>query len=192
MKNSIACTIFGFAILTFSHKSFSQNNYIKLILSSKEISNTKSDTSIKSIEKSALSDSIIVEYRNGSKNIYAPENIWGYESKGGITYRYYKGKFMTVNQLDSLTIYSKIVSQVKSNPVARISYTYYYFSKTPDSEILNLDKKTIKNQFSDNQCFLNKVSSGFKWLEDYSTYDKARKSYKIVEFYKECLNISQQ
>lgn len=132
------------------------------------------------------SDSLIINYTDGTKKIEKSDDVWGYKNKDGVFYRKHKNDFLRVEQQDSLIIYSTTTSTIKSNPVARITYKYYYFSKSLHSEVFPLEKKWLLQEFNNNNCFIEKIKHSFKWYQDYSNYDTKRKTYKIVELYKEC------
>lgn len=155
---------------------------VKLIYTSSQIRQPDT-TAYKSIRKAFWSDSLIVKTTDKKKQMLAPDAIWGCDYKNryysNIYYRYYRGRFFYVREMDSLFIYSIHHSSRYSQ------HTHFYFSKTPDAEIFPLNKKTIRIQFSNNSCLLNKLNN-LKWYQSLSDYDRKKQSYRITEVYKEC------
>jgi hypothetical protein len=169
------------AILLVCSLTHAQTGSIRILYKSTDIANIYKDTlAVKSVHSAIWSDSLIVKLQNKLKLTMAPESIWGYQSKDGIVYRYYKGEFFEVRQMDSLYIYSR----------SRINYRFistdYYFSKGSDGKIFDLTVKNLRAQFSENSCFVEKIENGFKWYQDYSSFDKTKREYRMIELYKSC------
>lgn len=166
------------AILSFN-SVFGQRT--RIIFNSSNVPDNIQDTLlIKSIRIAFWSDSIIVKLKNKQKLVFGSEDIWGYQSKDKSIYRYYNGEFIEVRKIDTLNFYSKKRYGYKS------SHTDYYLSKTLDSEMFKLTTRNLKKYFSDNPCFIGKINNELKWYQDYSSFDKSKGTFRIIEFYKSC------
>lgn len=168
-------------IMMFSYFVFAQSNYgSKLIYNSKQVGKSGSDTlKIKNIHAALLSNSLIVKLDNNKKIVFKKDEVWGYQDQKGIYYRYNEGQFYKVQQLDALIIYSQRTGFKSLDKD-------YYFSKTLDSKIINLSRKNLKKEFSDNNCFLEKLDKELKWYHGYLSFDNADVGYIIENIYKQC------
>ncbi len=154
-------------------------NKINLIYNITDINKPSNDTfNIKKVSIVNHSDSIIIILKNRNKITFPPGKIWGYQDSHNTIYRYFDGDFYYVRQLDTMIIYSRVGG--KSNK--------YYFSEGGNGKILSLGTKSLKKEFANNACLLNKIANEYKWYQDYSAYNKKTKSYRIVEFFKYCLD----
>lgn len=175
MKN----LIFAILVCAVVNSTFGQKT--RIIFNSSNITEPSKDTlCIKKIRTAFWSDSVIVKLKNKQKLIFGPDKIWGYQSKNKTIYRYFNGEFIEVRQIDSLVFYSKHRAGYKS------SHTDYFMSKTLDSEVFKLTSKNLKKHFSDNPCFIEKINKELKWYQDYSSFDRSKGSFKLIEFYKAC------
>jgi len=57
--------------------------------------------------------------------------------------------------------------------------------------MFKLTTKNLKKNFSDNPCFLEKIDKELKWYQDYSSFDKSKGIFRIIEFYKSCVRLKQ-
>jgi hypothetical protein len=167
------------SFVSFSLSFFAQGKGISVFSTSKEMFNTETKFSgIKSLRLALWSDSIVLVSQDKNKIKLDSKSVWGYQSKGAIIYRIYKNDFYKISQADSLSmcIYTK-----KSG-----KYTKYYFSKSADSEILPLYKSILKQNYSTNQCFIQKIENELKWYEDPNVFEKSSGTYRIINFLKDC------
>ncbi len=156
---------------------------IRLLYSSADITNIADDTmQVKRIRVALHSNSIIVRLTNKTRLAFPTDRIWGYREKGNVIYHYYQGEFYRVMQVDTLVVYAKWVSGYKSG------HYNYYLSIGLNQELHRLDMKNLKNLFAGNLCFLQKMRYELKWYQDYSSYDYSNKSYRVIEFFKDCIN----
>ena len=165
-------------ICSFSSYCYGQNAVkIKLLYKSTDAQQSNKDTlDIRRVRAAFFSDSIVVRLKNTQKLVLPPDAIWGYQDNDNTIYRYYDGDFYMVRQLDTLVIYSRRVGKS----------TCYYFSQGRNGELLSLNCKNLKKEFSGDTCFLDKMDNGLKWYQDYSSYDDKTKSYRMIEFFKSC------
>lgn len=179
MKNLFIYILVFICSLIFS-LCYGQNKIkIKLIYNITDINKQSNDTlNMKRIGIVKHSDNIFIILKNRNKITFPPGKIWGYRDSRNTIYRYFDGDFYYVRQLDTMIIYSR--KGGKSNK--------YYFSEGGNGKILRLSTNSLKKEFAKNDCFLKKIANGFKWYQDYSAYNKKIKSYRIVEYYKICLN----
>jgi len=152
-----------------------------LIDSSADIKSGKyNEMAVKRIHHALWSDSIIVNTHT-EKFIFSSEKIWGYRDKDCMVYRNYADDFYKLEQAGGMVIYSQSLS-----PFGDFVFTFYFFSKTLDSPIFKLTHKNLVKEFAGNKCFLEEVEKKIKWYEDYSTVDRKKHIYKIIELYNDC------
>lgn len=143
------------------------------------VGNRYDTVAIKKIRVDIWSDSIVMKLKNKRKLILSPKDIWGFQDADGTIWRYETGRFVSVKQLDTPTIYSTKHSSGKS------SHNHYYFSKTPYSPVYSFRWKFIKTEFADNPCFLSRLQE-LNFFQSYDAYDNKTKSYRFGTLYKEC------
>ena len=162
---------------------FGCKSNVALLFKSSDMKKTMDDASyVKSIRHTFLSDSMIITYKDKSKKAIACDSLRGIKYKDGTAYRYYKDQYFLLRQDLNIQVYSQTSSGYKS------SHTSYYFSKNLDGDIYSLKWKNIRKQFQSDTCFLRKLEHDLKWYQDYSSYDKRNKTYRIISFYKDCKN----
>lgn len=135
---------------------------------------------VKSIRHTLSGDSMLITNKDKTKKAVSCDSIWGIMYKDRTLYRYYKDQYYFLRQNSSIQIYSQTNAGYKS------SSTSYYFSKSINSEIYSLRWKNIRKQFQNDTCFLRRLDQELKWYQDYSSFDKRNKTYRIVQFYNEC------
>lgn len=141
----------------------------------------KTLTAIKKI-KSTDSDGLVVYKDTNNLNKSIPqEKVWGSMEGSGVVRRLYKGSFYLLEESAEFPIYSINHAEDK-----KTQHTHFYFSKGLNGDLFSLDWKNINREFSDDKEFLNLVKNGFKWYEDYSSYNRLSRTYKIVALYKAC------
>lgn len=154
-----------------------------LIKSSAELTKAPSELQVvKKLRHAFKSDSLIIIDKNGVEQTLACESLWGIKLEDGTLYRYYKDQYYLMKQDADLQIYSQTHGGYKS------SHTSYYFSKGLDNDIHVLKWKNLKKQFTNDTCFLRKIDTDLKWYQDYSSYDRKNKTYRINTFYNQCKN----
>jgi len=156
---------------------------VTLIKSSAELGKEPSELEVvKKLRHAFRSDSLIIVNKNGVEQMLACESLWGIKLEDGTLYRYYKDQYYHVRQNAGIQVYSQTHTSYKS------SSTSYYFSKGLDNDIYSLKWKNLKKQFTNDTCFLRKIDTELKWYQDYSSYDRKNKTYRINTFYKQCKN----
>jgi hypothetical protein len=181
MKNIFIYILVSACSLTYNFCLGQSQKKIRLIYKSIDINKSSNDTlQIKRVRSATFSDSVIVRLKNKTKIVLPPDKIWGYQDDDSIIHRYYEGEFFELRQQDILFIYSK-----KSG---KYSTDSYYFSKGADGKLLSMKWKNIKKEFAENTCFLNKMDKELKWYQDYSSYNSKTKTYRIIEFFKSCID----
>lgn len=154
---------------------------VALIRGSAEINKTPEELElVKKLRHTLKSDSLIITYKSGKVQTLACEALWGIKYKDGTLYRYYKDQYYLIKQNADILVYSQTHSGYKS------SYTSYYFSKGLDNDIHALKWKSIKKEFTNDTCFMRKIDTELKWYQDYSSYDRKNKTYRINTFYRQC------
>jgi hypothetical protein len=103
-------------------------------------------------------------------------DVWGFRASGS-DWRYKQGDLFEVVNHEGIWIYQKtIIDDGGSNIL-------YYFSKSPDSEIIWLSRKKLKEAYTDDQEFL-RVLGLLKWNQSIEKTIPPNGNLRIVELYK--------
>lgn len=153
-----------------------------LILNSSEGVNQvwSKSNSVKSVRRAFAVDSMLIVNRDKTKNMVSCESVWGVMYKDGTIYRNYDDQYFLLRQNSTVQIYSQ------SHAGYKTSSTSYYFSNGLNSKIYSLKWKNIKREFQSDTCFLNKLQNELRWFQDYSSYDRKKKTFLVVKFYNDC------
>lgn len=173
---------FAFFVLIFSGCSYPLSKIRVLHYPGEPLGNTYDSLDIKRVRVAYNSGSILVRLKDKRKIIVDPTTVWGILDRDSNLWRYYKGRFIVVRQLDTPTIYSV------HHSVGKSSHTDYSFSKTPFSPIYGLQWKYIKREFAANTCFLSALNQ-LDFFTPYESYDRKNKSYKFILLYKACSRV---
>jgi len=138
-------------------------------------------TTIRKIKSTGSNGLLVYKDTNNLNKTIPQENVWGSMENNGVVHRLYKGKFYLLKGSAELPIYT-----INHAEDAKTQHTHFYFSKGLNGDIYSLDWQNINLAFSNDREFLNLVKNGFKWHEDYSSYDRLSDTYKIVALYKAC------
>lgn len=154
---------------------------VAVLYSSKDLDTMEDKVFVKKMRHKMMSDSIVITYKNGTRTGISCDSVWGLGYADGSVYRYYKDQYYLLKQNASLKIYTQTHG-------GKSTHTCFYFSKTLDGEIYSLRWKNIQKQFQKDTCFLTALETKLKWYEDYSSFDKKLKTYKVISLYNDCKN----
>jgi hypothetical protein len=121
---------------------------------------------------------------DGKKQSISKNDLFGYHDNNN-DYRFYGSKAYQIIDTTGFYIYSfdKLVQQGKGPRPTRV----YYFSKTPNTDVLPLAPENIAKAFPKNPRFRHMVEVASKTDIKLDTYDSQANEYKIKELYTESL-----
>jgi hypothetical protein len=111
------------------------------------------------------------------------DSVWGYAGSNHLPYRIYQRRAYEVEQADTLSIYSQIISN------GRTQQRIYFFSQGLNGPVQRLSKKHLKRAYVDNPQFLGLLAS-LKWyqsLESYESPPAGPRSFRLVGLYRQAL-----
>lgn len=131
---------------------------------------------------------IVVKHKN-KKYVYKKNEIYGIRDNKGLDYRFLNNIEYLISQTDIIYIYIKenVEQKGKGKNSENKYISKYFFSKTGDSEILELTVENIKKTFPDNHKMHDAIDEKFKNPIDLYEYDNFHKSYKVIRFLNEYL-----
>ncbi|QKG55625.1 hypothetical protein GKZ68_02615 [Hymenobacter sp. BRD128] len=113
------------------------------------------------------------------------DSVWGYAGSNHVAYRLYKHAAYEVEQADTLSIYSRLTSNGKTQQ--RI----YFFSQGLTGPVQRLSKKYLKQAYADNPRFLDPLAS-MKWYHSLAFYESppaGPRSFRVVALYRQSLGM---
>jgi hypothetical protein len=115
----------------------------------------------------------------------AVDSVWGYAGANQEAYRIYRHRAFRVEQADTLSVYSRVVSSGKSRQ------TIYYFSQGLNGPVERLSKKYLKRTYASSPRFLELLGS-LKWYQSVAAYESPAagpRSYRLVSLYRQSLGL---
>lgn len=113
------------------------------------------------------------------------DSVWGYAGANHAAYRLYKHAAYEVEQADTLSIYSRLVSNGKTQQ--RI----YFFSQGLTGPVQRLSKKYLKQTYADNPRFLDQLAS-MKWYHSLAFHESppaGPRSFRLATLYRQSLGL---
>lgn len=108
------------------------------------------------------------------------KNIFGFRDCSNITYRFVDQNHYTVlNPKEEILLYKHVIQASKNQQEA----IHYYFSKSPDSEVQELNLTNLKKAFPDNHKFHDMLDTEFNGIVNLAQYDSFHKMYKVNRLY---------
>ncbi|MEA5259528.1 hypothetical protein VB264_17150 [Arcicella aquatica] len=120
-------------------------------------------------------NTIEIKMPNLTTRIYL-RNVWGFRQNGH-DWVFRNGELFELLNYEGLWIYQKSVLDDSGN------HDLYYFSKSPESEIIWLNRKNIKEVFAKDTAFVNALEL-LKWSQSIDTVIPPNNKLRIVELYK--------
>lgn len=113
---------------------------------------------------------------DGKKLTYKKSNLYGFRDCNNNVYRFYKNTEYRIAEAGNIYIYvqEKNIAQSKGYKVVNA----YYFSTTPDGEIMPLTFCNLKNAYKNNEKFEELLDQYFS-ADGVHTYDKRHNTFKI-------------
>lgn len=150
---------------------------VQLLHSANEMPNPVGANWVRDVwEKPRLHQVMVVD-QAGHKQAVAASSIWGYRTNHNELYRLYRDTFYEVLQRGPLSVYQL------DEWVGDSRWTSYYFSLTPNGDIYDLDRRTIKSVFRDDECMQRLVS---QMRERHLLRTDSRGSYGLASAYSFC------
>jgi hypothetical protein len=143
--------------------------------------------SFKNFQYDAVTNKVIITRLSKKKIVFSPDTVWGYKiygnSREASLYR------MDTTVLNRGALYAPRILQTDSLIIYISGYegskhAIYYFSKTLNSKIYQLNSANLKKVFADNAYFLELVEREMSSWTGYGLRDKKTGSFIIVELYK--------
>lgn len=95
---------------------------------------------------------VLLRAHNGSQTVLPADSVWGFRTEKGEVYRLYESSLYQVVQQSDCQVY---LHQEWSSDS---SHDFYYFSLTPNGPLYELDRKTCRWVFRQDECMLNLLS----------------------------------
>ena len=122
---------------------------------------------------------------DGKKYTLKKDELYGYKDCNNIVYRFYNNLEYRIAETSSIYIYvrKENIAQNKNNKVVDV----YYFSSTPDGEILPLTLGNLKGSYKSNDKFLDLLDKFFN-ASNVCAYDDLHKTFKVNYVFSKTLN----
>jgi len=122
---------------------------------------------------------------NGKKYTYLKSELYGYKNCKNEVYRFYNNTEYQIAEAGNIYVYvqQKNITQSKGFIVVNA----YYFSTTPDGEIMPLTADNLKKAFRTNDKFLGLIEQHIN-AENVPEYDQVHTTFKINYLYSKSIN----
>jgi len=143
----------------------------------------KTDRNNRLVLYNMLGSSKIQIVVNGEKKVFNKKDIYGFRNDG-IDYRIFNNEALAIVDTTGFIVYSK----TKKIPVMKVyeeKRSYNYFSLTPNSPVLALNKSNLENSLPYKPEFNYLLNTAFKTDDDLINYDNRIKKYKLKYLYEE-------
>lgn len=163
---------------------------------------------IKSIEYRTWKSSIEAKFKDGEKQLYKVDSIWGYQTDKCVVARWIKEQntFFYIRESKGIIVYLGEIRQgMKHLPSPSDSRgissdlginffwgrnhaaNYYpFFSRTLNSEPMVLNWDNLKEAYKQDDCFMEKVKNIDSFFKEAYALEKSSNKLKINLLYKEC------
>ncbi|AUD05366.1 hypothetical protein CWM47_28040 [Spirosoma pollinicola] len=168
---------FGWCYLFFTLTLFGCNQpALQVLRTSRKLTSSLGETWVKTIRTRSRSNQVHIIGRTGHHWWLPADSIWGYRTQDNKSFRLKDGTSYEVRQQGPLMVYL-------TQAWGTTSGDYHYFSLTPTSTIYNLNRRTCRQVFSQDDCMmelLNQLTN-----EQLLTTD-SHGSYGLVNSYRFC------
>ena len=122
---------------------------------------------------------------DGRKYTLKKDKLYAYKDCNNDVYRFYDNMEYRIAETSGIYVYvrKENTAQNKNNKVINV----YYFSSTPDGEILLLNMRNLKKAFSNNEKFLDLLDKFFN-AGNVCAYDDLHKTFKVNYVFSKMLN----
>lgn len=108
------------------------------------------------------------------------KNIFGFRDCGDVTYRFVdQNQYTILNPTEEILLYRHVAQSASKNQPETV---YYFFSKSAQGEVLDLNLPSLKKAFPDNHTFHDMLDTEFG-SAPLTAYDSYHKIYKINRIY---------
>jgi hypothetical protein len=120
----------------------------------------------------------IVNVKVGNKKQQLNKSeFYGYRDENNVVYRFFEDQtYELLNPDEKIFIYRK---KVLGGPKGNFPTYKYFFSLTPESNLLDLNIINVKNCFKNNPTLLEKIDLHFKNDGELIEYDTFNKKFKL-------------
>ncbi len=122
---------------------------------------------------------------NGKKFTYRKSELYGYRNCKNEVYRFYKNTEYQIAEAGNIYVYTQQKNITKSKGF--IVVNAYYFSASPDGDIIPMTLENLKNAFRKNDKLLAVLEQYFN-EENVQEYDQAHKEFKLNYLYSKSIN----
>lgn len=142
----------------------------------REENDTQVHPELRAVQLRWQSQRVIVTSLKGNKEEINANKVWGYEEIKGHKYRLYLDQFYEVVQSQGMTIYCR-------HNFGEGSTDEYFFSITPNEELLYLSARNLKKAFATDECMLDLLQQlpAKSWLKTNS-----KGSLQLLDAYNYC------
>jgi len=121
---------------------------------------------------------------HGKKRKFKKSEIYAYVDHGKEVYRFYKNEEYLIAEAGNINIYLQVerISQGKGYEVKM----HYFFSTTPEGQLIPLTIGNLKNAYHSNERFIDLIDQ-FLNNGNVATYDKAHGTFKVNYVYAKAL-----
>ncbi len=165
-------------------QSLIQHGGTDLFISSKDVYSNPFriyDDSVLQRDFNQNENKMTITMKSKKQIVYKPDTIWGdrdFFAPDGVYGRLHRHGLHVV-YMNEMVIYSQASSDGHGG--------FTYFSKTMDSEIFSLNRCNLKKCYGDNPKFLKLLKRNVNLTKYYLDYDTYKRTYKIVNLYKESI-----
>ena len=120
------------------------------------------------------------------------DNLWGYAAADGRAYRVFRNQEFQVEQADTLTIYSQLISTGPTAATPQQYERHFYFSVGLAGPVQALTTRRLKQTFAHNPAFLDLLKRR-PWLESIVATDRrpdGLETYRLVTLYRQSLALA--
>ncbi|NID13605.1 hypothetical protein [Fibrivirga algicola] len=128
------------------------NRAVQLLHSANDIASPNGTGWVHAVREKPRQHQVIVVSKPGHKQAVAASSVWGYRTRHNELYRLYQDTFYEVLQRGPLTVYCL------DEWAGDAHWLSFYFSLTPNGDIYDLDQRTTKAYFKDDECMQRLLS----------------------------------
>ena len=113
------------------------------------------------------------------------KNIFGFRDCGDVAYRFVdQNQYTILNPTEEILLYRHVAQSASKNQPETV---YYFFSKSAQGEVLDLNLTSLKKAFPDNHRFHDLLDAQFNSSTPLTAYDSHHKMYKVNRLYQNSL-----
>jgi hypothetical protein len=148
------------------------------IYSSADIETASATTDYAGNGPDARRRKLIFKTPDEQRIVLDPGQVWGYETRSGHRYRYVDGKYYRLEELAPIAIYSRTYTGMTG--AIPQPQTDYFFSRTPSSLLLPLQKRSLRVAFADDPTFVQFINT-----RRLRVFNRKTKRFFLNEWYEE-------